>query len=190
MFYPAFCVFRIRNVYVLVVFRRRLLVGSTNCSSYSLLCFQNDKCLRLCISRFFCRSLSVGSTNCFTRHFVFLEQGMFMYQSFFAGVCRSIQLTVLAIPFCVFKTRNVYVLVVFCWRLSVGSTYCDSYALLCFQNEECLRLCISHFIAGVYRSVRLTVLLPFVFLERGMYICQSSFKCIRRFDKLLIWNRE
>ena len=116
-----------------------------------------------------------------------------MYQSFFAGICRSVRLTVLAIPFYVFRTRNVYVLVVFRRRLSVGSTYCsrycDSYALLCFQNEECLRLCISRFIAGVYRSVRRTVLLPFVCLERGMYICQSSFKCIRRFDKLLIWNR-
>ena len=53
LFYPAFCVFRTRNVYVVVVFRRRLSVGSTNCSSYSLLCFYNEECIRLCISRFF-----------------------------------------------------------------------------------------------------------------------------------------
>ena len=62
--YQSFCVFRTRNVYVLlvfrrrlsvgvyvlVVFRRRLSVGSTNCSSYSFLCFKNEECL--CISRF------------------------------------------------------------------------------------------------------------------------------------------
>ena len=77
LFYPAFRVFRTRNVYVLVAVRRRLSVGSTNCSSYSLLCFENEQCLRLCITGFFCRRLSVGSTNCFTRPFGFLERGMY-----------------------------------------------------------------------------------------------------------------
>ena len=60
--------------------------------------------------------------------------------------------------FRVFRTRNVYVLVAVRRRLSVGSTNCSSYSLLCFENEQCLRLCISGFFAGVYRSVRQTVL--------------------------------
>ena len=60
----------------------------------------------------FCRRLSAGST---------IERGMFMYESFFAGVYRSVRLNC-SIPFCVFRTRNVYVLVVFRRRLSLGWT--------------------------------------------------------------------
>ena len=102
---PVLLCFRTRNVYVLLVFRRRLSVGvyvlvvfhrrlsvgSTNCSSYSFLCFKNEECL--CIS-------------CFLPA-LFLERGMFMYYSFFAGVYRSVRLTALAIPFCVLE-RGVF----------------------------------------------------------------------------------
>ena len=42
LFYPAFCVFRTWNAYVLVLVCRRLSVGLANCSS-SLLCFQNEE---------------------------------------------------------------------------------------------------------------------------------------------------
>ena len=104
LFYLAFCVFRTRNVYVLVVFRWRLSVGSINCSSYSLLCFQNEACLRLCISRFFLPAF-IGRFD----------------KLFYPA-------------FCVFRTRNVHVLVVFRRRLSVGSANCSSYSLLRFQN--------------------------------------------------------
>ena len=60
LFYPAFRVFRTRNVYVLVAVRRRLSVGSTN----SLLCFENEQCLRLCITGGFFAGVyrSVGQT--------------------------------------------------------------------------------------------------------------------------------
>ena len=83
--------------------------------------------------------LSVFSTNCCTRPFVFLERGMLMH-----------------------------VLVVFRWHLSAGSTNCSSYSLLCFQNEECLRLCISRFIAGIYRSVRVYGVSIGLFVMRQM----------------------
>ena len=85
LFYPAFCVFRTRKVYVLVC--RRLSVGSTNCSTlffrtrnvqfYPVFCVCRMRKVYVLV----CRRLSVGSTNCST-------------------------------PFCAFRTRNVHLLVV------------------------------------------------------------------------------
>ena len=72
------------GVYVLVVFRRRLSVGSTNCSSYSFLCFKNEECftfLKQADVYGFNRSFTfIGRFDkLFSRRFVFLERGMFMY---------------------------------------------------------------------------------------------------------------
>ena len=76
------------------------------------------------------RRLSVGSTNCFTRPFVFLR-GMFkvMYKSVF-------------LPAFIGRFDKLF------------------YPAFCVFYEECLRLCISRFLffAGVYHSVRQTVL--------------------------------
>ena len=92
-----FCVFRTRNV--LVLFRRRLLVGWTNCFSYSLLFIGRFEKLFYTAFCVFMYKVSVGWTNCSSYSLVFLERGKFMYQSFFAGI--------LFYPaFCVFRTRN------------------------------------------------------------------------------------
>ena len=105
-------------------------------------------------------NVSAGLTNCLTVYylFTFLERAdVYGFKRSFTFIGLFDKLFYPA--FCVFRTRNVYVLVVFRRRLSVCSTnYCSSYSLLCFSNEECLRLCISCFFAGVYRSVRQTVL--------------------------------
>ena len=99
--------------------------GSTTCYLYYFLRFQSEPMFMDLsgLSR-----VSVFSTNCFTRSFVFLERGMFMYQTFFAAFYRSVQLTVLAIPFLCFQNEECIRLCIcrFCRRLTVGSTKCST----------------------------------------------------------------